>query len=226
MKLAMVLVLIMVTVIGVCPKSEAALIDRGGGLIYDTDLNVTWLQDANYAFSSGYGYSKWLGGMLDTFAELPNFISNLSYYDSVRNVTWDDWRLPSSGKVACDGYNCTTSELGHLYYTELNNPAGGPIVDSGPFFNIATGFGGAYKLKDEAPVWNINLGWFFVFNSGDQVELDASGFAYVWPVRDGDVGTTSVPEPSTLLLLLFGILSASGKLYFKVKPGGVVTCVA
>jgi hypothetical protein len=27
----------------------AALIDRGGGLIYDTDLNITWLQDARYA---------------------------------------------------------------------------------------------------------------------------------------------------------------------------------
>ena len=26
----------------------AALIDRGGGLIYDTVLDVTWLQDANY----------------------------------------------------------------------------------------------------------------------------------------------------------------------------------
>ena len=29
------------------------LIDRGGGLIYDTELNITWLQDANYAFTSG-----------------------------------------------------------------------------------------------------------------------------------------------------------------------------
>ncbi|PPD33372.1 MAG: hypothetical protein CTY19_07580 [Methylomonas sp.] len=30
-------------------SSEAALFDRGGGLIYDSDLNVTWLADANYS---------------------------------------------------------------------------------------------------------------------------------------------------------------------------------
>ena len=29
--------------------ASATLIDRGGGLIYDTDLDITWLQDANYA---------------------------------------------------------------------------------------------------------------------------------------------------------------------------------
>ncbi len=29
--------------------AQAALVDRGGGLIYDTTLNLTWLSDANYA---------------------------------------------------------------------------------------------------------------------------------------------------------------------------------
>jgi hypothetical protein len=33
---------------------NAQLIDRGGGLIYDNVLDVTWLQDANYAKTSGY----------------------------------------------------------------------------------------------------------------------------------------------------------------------------
>jgi hypothetical protein len=39
---------------GLSGAAQAALVDRGGGLIYDTDLNVTWLQDANYAQTSGY----------------------------------------------------------------------------------------------------------------------------------------------------------------------------
>ena len=30
-------------------SASAALIDRGNGLIYDNGLNITWLQDANYA---------------------------------------------------------------------------------------------------------------------------------------------------------------------------------
>ena len=34
--------------------AQATLIDRGGGLLYDNVLNVTWLQDANYAKTSGY----------------------------------------------------------------------------------------------------------------------------------------------------------------------------
>ena len=34
--------------------AQAALHDRGGGLIYDDVLNVTWLQDASYARTSGY----------------------------------------------------------------------------------------------------------------------------------------------------------------------------
>jgi len=38
----------------VAVPAEATLFDQGGGLIYDTDLNITWLQDANYAMTSGY----------------------------------------------------------------------------------------------------------------------------------------------------------------------------
>jgi hypothetical protein len=33
---------------------NAPLWDRGGGLIYDTVLNVTWLQDVNYANNQSY----------------------------------------------------------------------------------------------------------------------------------------------------------------------------
>ena len=34
--------------------ANAALYDRGNGLIYDDVLDITWLQDANYAKTSGY----------------------------------------------------------------------------------------------------------------------------------------------------------------------------
>jgi len=29
------------------PQAQALLVDRGSGMLYDTVLNVTWLQDAN-----------------------------------------------------------------------------------------------------------------------------------------------------------------------------------
>lgn len=42
------------TLIAASGGAQAALHDRGGGLLYDDVLNVTWLQDANYAMTSGY----------------------------------------------------------------------------------------------------------------------------------------------------------------------------
>ena len=33
---------------------HAALIVRSGGFVYDDVLDITWLQDANYAMTSGY----------------------------------------------------------------------------------------------------------------------------------------------------------------------------
>ncbi len=35
-------------------SANAALYDRGNGMIYDDVLDITWLQDANYAQTSGF----------------------------------------------------------------------------------------------------------------------------------------------------------------------------
>jgi hypothetical protein len=99
---------------------QAELIDRGGGLIYDTELNVTWLQDANFAKTSGYHED---GRM--TWEEAMKFVENLKYFDPVRKVTWDDWRLPTAknrdGSGPDRGYYTRGSELGHMYYNNLGN---------------------------------------------------------------------------------------------------------
>ncbi len=40
---------------GFASTADAALISRlGGQAVYDTDFNITWLADANYAKTSGY----------------------------------------------------------------------------------------------------------------------------------------------------------------------------
>jgi hypothetical protein len=65
--------------------SHAELIDRGNGMIYDTDLNITWLQDAEYAFTSGYSPTlgmTWSGSM--------TWVANLNY----QGIT--GWRLPTT----------------------------------------------------------------------------------------------------------------------------------
>ncbi len=48
---ALILTLGMTTSANATPIDQ--LIDRGNGMIYDTHEDLTWLQDANYAQTSG-----------------------------------------------------------------------------------------------------------------------------------------------------------------------------
>ena len=90
--------------------AQAGLIDRGGGMIYDTTLDITWLADWNYARTSGFdadGVMNW------TTAN--SWANNLVYGG------FSDWRLPSSlnanGSGPCGpAFNCTGSEMGHMFY--------------------------------------------------------------------------------------------------------------
>jgi len=85
----------MVAAMGLAGNASAILFDRGGGLIYDDVLNITWLQDANYAQTSGFdadGLMNWDNAKA--------WAAGLSYFDSVRNVTWTDWRLPYASVIA------------------------------------------------------------------------------------------------------------------------------
>ncbi len=41
--------------------AQAGLIDRGGGMIYDTTQNITWLADWNYAQTSGWDADGLIG---------------------------------------------------------------------------------------------------------------------------------------------------------------------
>jgi len=130
----------MLLVIGLVEAAKSELHDRGGGLIYDDVLDVTWLQDANYAQTSGYDSD---GKM--TWEDAKAWADNLEYYDSVRNVTWTDWRLPHTLPVNGSTYNYTFnsdgstdrgynisasgsaypgsigSEMSYMYYNNLNN---------------------------------------------------------------------------------------------------------
>ncbi len=114
--------------------AQAALHDRGGGLVYDDVLDVTWLADANYARTSGFvSYLGYVDGTM-TFDEANSFVATLAYLDSVRGVTYSDWRLPKvldTGALGCDsasdcGFNVASvsngvvySELAYMFYENL-----------------------------------------------------------------------------------------------------------
>lgn len=122
--------------------AQAALENRGGGLIYDSVLDVTWLQDANYAKTSGYDTDGKMG-----WAAANTWAANLVYHDSVRKINYSDWRLPTMidtdgpdldtlGNDGCNSlgamnstdcnYNVQTvsggtvySEMAHMYFNNL-----------------------------------------------------------------------------------------------------------
>jgi len=184
--------------------TEATLYDRGGGLIYDDYSDITWMQDANYAKTIGAG---WGNGYMSWF-DAKTWVANLVYYDPVRKVYLDNWRLPTAynrdGVTTCIGYNCTESEMGHLYYVDLGNIAGGPLTSTGPFSNLE---GKSYWLGEPENTYPF---WEFNFNKGWQGLADCH---IAWPVFDGDVkvgDSGSIPEPSTIILLGAGVLGLAG----------------
>lgn len=200
--------LVLVTGLTLSATAQAALYDRGGGLIYDDDRNITWLADANYAKTSGYdtdGRMYW--STANTWA------ANLSYFDSVRNVTYDDWRLPTSlntdGTGPCAAYNCTGSEMGHLHFTEggltpdASQPISASTVLDDYFINMQSLF---YWSSTEALNSSGNptgYAWGFSTLYGGQATVLTSGQFYAWAVRDGDVA--AIPEPEAWMMLLAGL---------------------
>jgi len=173
----------------------AGLIDKGGGLIYDNDLNITWLQDANYAMTSGYdadGKMDW--NSAKTWAE------NLNYQG------YTDWRLPTTD-TPCSGNNCTGSEMGHLFYEE-----GITSSNQGPFINVQSST--TYWSGTE---YNSENAWRFSFYSGTQDTIGKNYNRYAWAVRDGDSTPPIVPEPVSSALFLSGGLTLAFRYWRKRK---------
>lgn len=190
---------------------HATLFDRGGGLIYDDVLSITWLQDANYAMTSGYdanGLMEWDDAM--------------TWADTLVYGGYSDWRLPTVVPQNFDngfdgttgfGYNITTgSEMGHLYYAELGNlgrydtsgveQSGWGLTNVSPFTNLQSY---AYWSGNEHASNNF-FAWAFNFNDGAQAVGNKTHSAfYALAVRDGDAAAASVPEPGTMMLMGSGI---------------------
>lgn len=209
-------------------SAQAALNDRGGGMLYDDVLNITWLQDANYAKTSGYDAD----GKMD-WASAKTWAANLVYGG------FDDWRLARNSPVGANwnylfsyngttdvGYNITSpnSELSYMYYVNLGlkglfSASFAYQPDFGVFGDGAQGGQndvGLVKNLQSDVYWSgtahasfLDSGaWYFRTNTGDQLNGGQANEHYGWAVRDGDVAAIPEPEAYAMLLAGLGLLGA------------------
>lgn len=197
------------TAFGFSQTASATLLDRGNGMIYDDSTNLTWLQDANYAKTSGYTGSGVDSNGTMTWAAANTWATNLSFGG------YDDWRLPTMTTHKA-GFGRTDSELGYLFYVTLGNKG---ECDAG-YISCPGVFDRPYGLLNKGPftiqngetLWsdigtydNYGNAWVFSTSLGFQGTTPLQGaYAVAWAIRDGDVA--AVPEPASIALVGFGLL--------------------
>jgi hypothetical protein len=161
------------------PAASPALVQEGYLLIYDDDLNVTWLRDAGSR-----------GRM--TYADAQAFAQELN---AAAFAGGTNWRLPRTdlagtgcGGQYATGFDCTTSELGHMYYVELGNAAGvGGFTNRGPFVDLAADVYWSETLDGSGDAYVFNF-----FNGFQTTGVTGTQY-YAWLVHDGHL---TVPTPA------------------------------
>jgi hypothetical protein len=160
--------------------------DASSVFLYDDVLKVTWLRDAN-----ANGAMTWANAV--------------AWADRLAVGAFDDWRLPTAlnadGSGPCGpAFNCTGSEMGHLWYTALGNTAGA-FTNDGDFLNMQSNV--YWSGTEYAP--SPTSAWVFNTYNGFQGGNFKGSQVYAMAVRPGDVLAAQVPEPESLLLALTGL---------------------
>ena len=165
------------------PYFGPLLIDRGNGLLYDVERDITWLQDANYAKTVGRspgGRMNWHDAMA--------WVAGLQY----RGIT--GWRLPDARALDGSGprqaENSAEGEIGHLFLvaSKRMSPPDLTLKNYDPYR--------IYWYRNEASAtdaWGykmLGMKQGTLPKAPDQIgdiAIPTADPTLAWPVHDGDV---------------------------------------
>jgi DNA-binding beta-propeller fold protein YncE len=154
-------------VLGFSALAHAALVDNGNGLIFDTDLNITWY-DAPPVPRSWDEATAWAAGL------------------TLGGTVKGSWRLPAQGTTSNGGTFVSGGEMWHLYYDELHNLAGGELAHTVPFKNLwpdRLGYWTGMELASDN-----RFVWCFWFNGGHTDVNGKDSLKLALAVHSGNVG--------------------------------------
>ncbi len=151
---------------------KVELLDMGDGMVYDTDINITWYNNPNNNPMTWDEAVKWAA--------------------SLTVGGYRDWRLPTTPGI---GYGYLhEGEMGRLYYDTLGNDDDGALANKEPFSDLqpydywsSTGF------RDNPA----DFDWAFDFRTGRQRSIDKNSIAYAIAVRSGG---NNLPRASRMLM--------------------------
>lgn len=184
-------IILVVLAIFIASNVNAELVDNGNGTITDVDRGLMYYDYTYYA---------------DDWSDADSWASNLTY------AGYDDWKLPSAlnsdGSGPCFGFNCTDSDLGHLYYTE-----GVTFANPEPFQNIVEGeWYWTETILDTDP----DQAWILIFQTPGGA---AQGHQHTHYLIEPGVAMAVrvVPEPISSMLFVTGGTLLAGRRLIKRK---------
>lgn len=205
--------------------ADATLVTIGQANYNSSNYNLVWDNDSPFGSVVYLDYTNYYNTWANQVAWANSLNSSLTYtLNAGYSVNWgtNSWRLPTTvdgpliygfNGTTNGGYNITTSEFGHLYYTELGNKgygasdgsvpqAGWGLTNKGDLTNLLSDWYWSGTKFSASPVY----AWFFDSIYGYQNVFADGHNMFGLAVRSGQVSEVApVPEPSTMLLLSAGI---------------------